>query len=86
MNRLVAILVLTLLVGFAHTMYGQLSFTFNPLHTSGTDTLGSEIVLDGTVTNTSASSLTLMFIRAVNALPVGWESSMCLDLCYPPNI
>ena len=87
MKRITASLLLLLfLLGSASVSNAQMSFTFNPIHTSGTDTLGSEIVLDATVTNTSASSLTLMFIRALNALPVGWESSLCLDLCYPPNL
>ncbi len=79
-------LVVLIIVGSASMSYSQISFTFTPLHTSRSDTLGSEIILDASVTNTSVSSLTLMFIRSMNALPIGWESSLCLDVCYPPTL
>jgi hypothetical protein len=62
------------------------SFTFIPQDTILSAPLGSEIVFDCTITNTSASSLTLVIIRTTNDLPAGWESSLCITVCYPPEV
>jgi len=61
------------------------SFTFVPDDTVLSGQLGSEIVFNITITNTSTSTLTLALVRTLNNLPQGWESSMCLDVCYPPT-
>jgi hypothetical protein len=62
------------------------TFTFVPRDTALSAPVGQEIVFECTITNVSAAPLTLMFIRTMNALPVGWESSMCITVCYPPNV
>ena len=50
------------------------------------DTLGSEIVFDFNVKNTSDSSLTLSFVRSRNQLPDGWTSSLCFNFCFAPHL
>jgi hypothetical protein len=64
----------------------QMSFTYTPGILHRTDTLGSDIAFVGTVRNTSASSLTLTFIRARNTLPANWQSSLCFDVCFIPTL
>jgi hypothetical protein len=59
------------------------TFTFAAPDTARSGLLGSEIVFDVTITNTSAIALTLSIARTVNQLPPVWESSMCLNVCYP---
>jgi len=59
------------------------SFTFTAQATSLSDTLGAELVFQGSFTNLSTLPLTLMFVRTLNDLPAGWESSLCFDACYP---
>jgi hypothetical protein len=59
------------------------SFTFIPQDTILYGQLGSEIVFNCTIRNTSVQTLTLALIRTMNSLPQGWESSLCLTVCYP---
>ena len=59
-------------------------FTFVADDTVLTGPLGSEIVFNCTITNTSALTITLAIVRTGNDLPAEWSSSMCLDVCYPP--
>jgi len=60
------------------------AFTVLVADTSLSDTLGSEVVYDLKVANTSGRALTLGMVRALNDLPEGWQSSLCIDLCYSP--
>ena len=62
------------------------SFTFIPSDTMLSAPLGSEMVFNCPITNTSASGLTLCVLRTMNDLPQGWESSMCFDVCFPPEV
>ena len=62
------------------------SFTFVPDDTVLSAPLGSEMVFNATLTNTSTQMLTLALIRTVNNLPVGWESSMCFSVCFQSTI
>ena len=50
------------------------------------DTLGSEIIFDFNVKNTSDSSLTLSFVRTTNQLPDAWTSSLCFNFCFAPHL
>ena len=64
--------------------HGQ-SFTFVPEDTILAAPLGTEMVFNVTITNTSAQMLTLVLVRTLNDLPQGWESSMCFSACYLPT-
>jgi hypothetical protein len=59
------------------------TFTFIPADTVLTDTLGSEMAFNATITNTSSTAITVILVRTLNNLPVGWESAMCFDVCFP---
>lgn len=83
MKGFTVLYIVALLVMVAGTTASGQSFTFVADDTLLSAQLGSEIVFNATVTNTSSSTITLMFVRTVNSLPQGWESSMCLDVCYP---
>jgi hypothetical protein len=61
------------------------SFTFVPDDTVLSAPLGVELVFNVTITNTSTQVLTLALVRTLNDLPQGWESSMCLSVCFPPT-
>ena len=62
------------------------SFTVDIDRTEISDTLGSEIVFDFKVKNTSDSELTLSFVRSKNLLPEGWTSSLCFNFCFAPHL
>ncbi len=62
------------------------SFTFVAAETTLAAPVGSEIVFDCTITNTSPNTLTLLLVRTVNNLPQNWESAMCVTACYPPEV
>lgn len=81
----IILLALGLLAGGAMRARAQ-SFSFVPNQTILAETLGMEMVFEATCTNLSQIPLTLTFIRTINALPVPWESSMCLDVCYPSTV
>ena len=50
-------------------------------------TVGSEMVFDFEVINTSDAAQTVFAVRTVNSLPVNWQSSLCFgESCFPPNI
>ena len=74
---LVAMFVLLSIDGVAQ------GFTFVPEDTVLSAPLGSEIVFNVTITNTSTLTMTLALVRTMNNLPPGWESSMCLNVCFP---
>ncbi len=77
---------LTILLSLAAAMPGRgQTFSFVTDHTELTDTLGHEVVFDGSCTNLSTNPITLRFVRTLNDLPPHWESSMCLDVCFPPT-
>jgi hypothetical protein len=78
-----AVIVLIVMLGLACAQGNSQTFTFVTADTARSGLLGSEIVFDVTITNTSAITLTLGIARSVNQLPDGWESSMCLNVCYP---
>jgi hypothetical protein len=65
--------------------FGQ-SFSFVPEDTVLSAPLGSEMVFNATLTNTSTQTLTLALVRTVNSLPAGWESSMCFSVCFQSTI
>jgi len=65
--------------------FGQ-GFSFVPADTVLTDSIGSEIIFNTTVTNLSSSPLTLAFVRIENTLPGQWTSSLCFDVCFAPFV
>lgn len=82
--RLMIILGLILLVA-CEEGHAQ-SFTFVAVDTLMSAPVGSEIVFDCTIRNTSTNALTLRIIRTMNNLPQNWESAMCVTACYPPEV
>ena len=81
------VVILCVMIGFlAGSEALSQSFTFVPSDTVLSGALGSEIVFNATITNTSTTTLVLAFVRTANDLPASWASSMCLDVCYPPTI
>ncbi len=63
------------------------SFSFTTEHTTLSDTLGSEIVFDFLLINTSQDTIIVYLKRTYQQLPEGWESSFCFDIsCFPPFI
>lgn len=81
--------VLTFLAAIAGLASGDSraqSFTFVPEDTVLSAPLGTELVFNCTITNTSANTLTVQIIRTLNNLPQSWESAMCVTACYPPEV
>ncbi|MGA9115673.1 MAG: T9SS type A sorting domain-containing protein [Bacteroidota bacterium] len=62
------------------------TFTWTVGDTSLSGPLGVEGVFEGTVTNISPDPLTLAFVRELNDLPQEWTSSLCLTVCFPPEV
>ncbi len=62
------------------------TFSFVPEEVVLSDTIGAEIVFDATVSNLTQTPQTLVFVRTINLLPGLWESSMCMDVCYPSTV
>jgi hypothetical protein len=44
---------------------------------------GSIITLSGDLINNNSQDLVVDVYRLINNLPAGWESSLCIDVCYP---
>jgi len=65
----------------------DLTFEFNYTNSEvsvGPDSVGS---FNGTLNNTSSSTITIAVVRRVNALPEGWTSSICLGgICYNESL
>jgi len=62
------------------------SFSITHGSLSKTDSVGSEIIFEFTVTNNTNGNLTLDLIRTQNDLPWGWSSSLCFSSCFAPFI
>jgi len=61
------------------------SYSFTTEHTAIYDTLGSEIIFDFLLINTSQDTIAVYLKRTFQDLPEGWESSLCFDIsCFPP--
>lgn len=50
------------------------------------DTLGADMAFYVEVENTSADTIVMDFVRTVNNLPDEWTSSLCFDVCFPPEL
>jgi len=50
------------------------------------DNLGSEIIFEFIIHNTSNDTLNLYFLRSLNDLPDGWTSSLCFETCLAPHV
>jgi hypothetical protein len=85
MNVWIRTVMLAALLFAAGAVHGQ-TFSFVPAEIALSDTPGAEIVFDASCTNLTQTPQTLMFVRSVNLLPGLWESSMCMDVCYPSTV
>lgn len=47
------------------------------------DVAGTTISVDAELTNTGTQDILIYARRIENDMPVGWASSMCIDVCYP---
>lgn len=47
---------------------------------------GKELVVYATITNLTSSDLEIYIVRKEENLPSSWLSSMCVDVCLPPNM
>ncbi len=47
---------------------------------------GKELVVYGTITNLSASDIEIYVVRKEENLPLNWSTSLCTDICLPPNM
>ncbi len=77
--------VLFLLFGSFLLLRAQ-SFTVEHGNLTLSDTVGSEIIFNFTLTNNSGTDLTVDFIRVKNDLPESWSSSLCFTLCFAPFV
>ncbi len=80
------VLVIIFILFLISEMTFSQSFLVNIDGTDKSDTLGSEIIFDFKVQNTSDSDLTLAFIRTMNELPESWSSSLCFNFCFAPQL
>ncbi len=64
------------------------TFQFTPVHSTVTDTLGSELVFEFTFRNLTNSPQTIYIVRTQDNLPhQDWASSMCFDQgCFAPFV
>lgn len=51
-----------------------------------TAVLGTEIIFSMKIKNVSLINQTAFVVRTKNQLPNNWQSSLCFDACFPPNI
>jgi hypothetical protein len=79
------LLILLAFISLNSALHAQ-SFTAVADTTYAADTLNSEIIFEITVTNTSASELTLYIKRTVNDIPADWTSSLCFNFCFSPTL
>jgi hypothetical protein len=47
---------------------------------------GETVVADGSITNIDTIDAYLDIYRIDTELPAGWETSICTDICYPPDV
>jgi hypothetical protein len=47
---------------------------------------GETIILDGSVANEDTADAYLDVVRTDENLPEGWLTSICTDICFPPNV
>jgi hypothetical protein len=58
------------------------NFSAIPQETNLWGALGNTVTFHIEMTNNSSNDLTLAIIRTQNNIPVGWTSSICLDVCF----
>jgi len=78
---------ISLFIIITFTCSGQGSFTF----TLNSDSLiygtpGATMIIYGYFENTSNEDVILDVIRTHNSLPPGWQSTICTDICYAPEV
>lgn len=44
------------------------------------------LYLEGSINNLTDEAITLRIVRTVEELPEDWGSSICTDICFPPNV
>ncbi|GJQ63363.1 MAG: hypothetical protein SCALA702_24160 [Melioribacteraceae bacterium] len=61
-------------------------FSVSYENTELSDTLGAEMVFYVEIENTAQDTITMDIIRTMNDLPDSWTSSLCFDVCFPPDV
>lgn len=61
-------------------------FSVNYDITELSDTVGSEMAFYVEIENTAQDTITMDIVRTENDLPDAWTSSLCFDVCFPPDV
>ena len=61
------------------------TFTFVPADTIKYDSPGNVLYSSNSIKNNSSTGYYVDVIRVVNDTAPNWETSFCLDVCYPPS-
>ncbi len=67
--------------GFTYIPLGP-TYVYYPYNSADTPVVKHQAI----IRNTSSSPLNFKFARILNALPSGFETQMCYDLCYAPFV
>ena len=62
------------------------TFSFVPADTIKYDSPGNVLYNSDSIINNSSTGYYVDAIRVVNDTAPGWETSFCLDVCYPPSV
>lgn len=62
------------------------TFSFVPLDTIKYDSPGNVVYCSDSIKNNSASGYYVDVIRVLNDTAPNWQTSFCLDVCYPPSV
>jgi hypothetical protein len=66
---------------------GMSNYTFQMISSDTVyDAAGVTISVDAELTNTGTQDILVYARKLENHMPPGWESSMCIDVCYASNI
>ncbi len=77
-------IVLLMFFGFVSIIAQDI--TFVPQDTLLVDTLNADMAFYIDVTNTSTQDQTIYLVRTQNDLPANWQSSLCFDFCWAPQV
>ena len=62
------------------------TFTFVPADTIKYDNPGNVLYCSDSIKNNSSTGYYVDVIRVLNDTAPNWETSFCLDVCYPPSV
>ena len=83
MKFLIANVLIIILFILTPLVFAQ-DITFIPQDTLLEGNIGDVMIFYGDVTNISSVRQTVFIVRTEN-LPMGWYSSLCFGVCFPPN-